>query len=349
MFRRSCKYVALQGRRSLCTQTKDPVGFIGLGIMGTGMVKNLLKDGIPVHVWNRSHEKCTALKEEFNNLVTVVDTPANVARGCRTVVSMLSTPDAMREVYGKAGDGLLAGLSPKNHVVECGTYEGKDMVWASDEVHRIGAKFLAAPVSGSKVPAELGQLVFIASGDEEVAAGATDVLKLMGKSTHFLGPDPAGAANMKLVVNSMMANMLACLSEGMHLTKHVGLSPTALLAIVSEGAIATPMFAMKGPNMSKEDASITSIHTSARNHELNVTVDHDAAKLAQLYAPHFPLKHAFKDLLFAVTMAREHNSTARMSFAACDLFKNAFDHQLGDFDFSAVHASIGLDRGGKRP
>ena len=313
-----------------------------------GMVKNLVRNDIPVHVWNRSPEKCGDLKSEFGDLVTVMDTPACVASECKIVVSMLSTPDAMREVYSKEGDGLLAGLSSNNHVVECGTYEGADMIWASEEVHRSGALFLASPVSGSKVPAETGQLVFIASGDEEVAVSAAPCLELMGKSTHFLGPDPASSAKMKLVVNSMMANMLACLSEGMHLSKHVGLPPSALLAILSEGAIATPMFAGKGPNMAREDQSMTSVRTAARNHEVQMSVEHDTGRLAELYAPHFPLKHAFKDLLFAVTMAREHNSTARISFAACDLFKNAFDQQLGDYDFSAVHASIGLDRGGKK-
>lgn len=350
MFRRSCHHLIIPSRRRFSTavaaNVKGPVGFIGLGIMGTGMVKRLLDDGIPVHVWNRNVEKSIALQDQYgHDLVTVAARPADVATICTTIVSMLSTPDAMREVYSKPNDGLLTGLSSKNHVVECGTYEGKDMVWASEKVHECGAKFLAAPVSGSKVPAETGQLVFIASGDKEVASNAAHYLGLMGKSTHYLGTDPAGSANMKLVVNSMMGSMLACLSEGMHLTQHVGLAPSALLSILAESAIATPMFQGKGPNMAREEGSLTSVEHQARNHELSLSVEHDKARLAELYAPNFPLKHAFKDLLFAVTMAREHNSTARMSFAACDLFKNASDQQLGDYDFSAVHASIGLGRG----
>ena len=249
------------------------------------MAKNLLKNGIPLLVWNRSTDKSETLQKEFPSLVTVAPTPADVSAKCNSVISMLSTPEAMREVYSRpsADGGLLAGIHGSSQIIECGTYEPVDVEWAAAQVHSRSGAFLAAPVSGSKVPAETGQLVFIASGDQAVAQDGASYLQMMGKSTHYLGSKPGDAAKMKLIVNSIMGNMLACLSEGIHLSDKVDISSATLLKVLSEGAIATPMFAAKGPNMIK-DRSETSVEIQ--------------------YSPHFPLKHAYKDIRFAIGWSR---------------------------------------------
>ena len=131
--------------------------------MGEGMAKNLLKNNVPLVVWNRSVKKCTMIKNEYPDLVTIASTPGDVVSMCNTTFAMLSTPAAMREVYGydsdegKAVGSLLDGVSPGKNIVDCGTFTPEDMMWASEAVHARGGFFLEAPVSGSKMPALAGQ------------------------------------------------------------------------------------------------------------------------------------------------------------------------------------------------
>lgn len=296
----------------------DKVGFIGLGIMGSGMVRNLLNNKVPVVVWNRSAEKCIELKEEFGQLVSIAKTPCEVVSNCSTTISMLSTPEAMRSVY--SGDnGVFAGVNKDASIVECGTFEPEDMVFASNEVNARGGKFLEAPVSGSKIPAAMGQLIFIAAGDESVVSGSRKYLNMMGKSVHYLGPKIGDGTKMKLVINSLMGNMLACLSESMHLADKSALNSRTLLDIIDESAIATPMFALKGVNMLK---------------------DRNENSIEDKYAPHFPLKHAHKDIRFAIGLS-DNDDCTKMSQAAVKIFDKAeHTHKMGELDFSVVHESI---------
>merc|ERR1711988_1251003 len=97
----------------------------------------------------------------------------------------------------------------------------------------------------------------------------------MGKAHFFFGTSVGAGTSMKLVVNKIMAEMMASLAEGMVLTEAVGLDGNKLVEVLSLGAMANPMFALKGPKMSSDD-----------------------------HAPHFPLKHATKDLRFALNLAK---------------------------------------------
>ena len=285
---------------------KAPVGFIGIGIMGNGMTRRLLGGGVPLVVWNRSPEKCDLLKKDFTDLVTVAPTARDVVSQCEITFVMLSTPEACKSVY-ETTDGLLAGVSGGKKIIDCATLTPEDMISFDSKVRDRGGRFVEAPVSGSKGPAEQGTLIFLTAGDKEVIAEAAPYFSLMGKATHICGDDMGAGTRMKLVVNSIMGNMLACFSEGLHLTQASGLNPQSFLEIVSQGAIATPMFALKGPKM------------IAGEHPVN-----------------FPLKHAWKDIRFAIQLAKQLGVEADMSETAARLYQQADEQGLGDADFAAI-------------
>lgn len=286
------------------------VGFIGLGIMGMGMSKRLLGGGHALNVWNRSKDKCDQLKSEYGEKVNVCDSPAAAIAASDVTFIMLSTPEAMKSVYEQP-DGILAGVSAGKRLVDCATVTPEDMIWAKGEVSKRGGSFVEAPVSGSKVPAETGALIFLAAGNQDVITSSAPYFALMGKATHNLGEEVGAGSRMKLIVNSIMGNMLACLAEGLHLNEASGLSGSTLLEVISQGAIATPMFALKGPKM-----------------------------LSGEHPPNFPLRHAWKDLRFASQLSKQLGVESTMTDTAADIYKRAAEMGLEDADFAAI-AEVG--------
>mmetsp|Transcript_91895 Transcript_91895/g.259575 ORF Transcript_91895/g.259575 Transcript_91895/m.259575 type:complete len:295 (-) Transcript_91895:104-988(-) len=282
------------------------VGFVGLGIMGEGMARRLLTvGGRNLVVWNRSSAKAEALKEEHAEKVKVVETPAAVVAECSLVYCMLSTPDAVRSVYEMEG-GVLAGVSTGKCIVDCATLAVEDMERLSKQVLERGGRFLEAPVSGSKGPAATGQLIFLAGGDEALFQEAGADLDAMGKAKFYFGPVGQGT-RMKLVVNMIMGSMMCAFGEGLSLAEATGLDPSKLLEVLDLGAMANPMFKLKGPKM-----------------------------LASDHAPNFPLQHAEKDVRLAVAMGSAAGLELPVASTADETMKRAMDSGLGEQDFSAV-------------
>ncbi|CAN0356093.1 unnamed protein product [Ectocarpus sp. 6 AP-2014] len=127
---------------------REKVGFIGLGIMGTGMASNLIKGGRDVIVWNRTASKAADFSKRTG--CETAATPKEVVEQCFITYSMLSTPEAASEVFFDPHDGVLAGLSKGKCLVDCATLQVEDMQDMYSETIGRGAKFLEAPVSGSK-------------------------------------------------------------------------------------------------------------------------------------------------------------------------------------------------------
>jgi 3-hydroxyisobutyrate dehydrogenase-like beta-hydroxyacid dehydrogenase len=299
------------------------IGFVGLGIMGEGMAARLLSEGIagstpdkPLIVWNRTPSKCTALQERFpDKTILVKSTAREVVQSCAITYSMLSTPQAARAVFEAADDGVLAGVSTGKSIVDCATLAEADMQRMSAAVCLAGGSFLEAPVSGSKVPAAAGALIFLCAGSQELFAKVRDNgLNVMGKASHYFGDEVGAGTRAKLVVNSLMGTMLAAFGEGLALSQAVGLDPAVMIEVISQGAVACPVFALKGPKM--------------------IAGDH---------APHFPLKHAAKDMTLAKEMAAQAGVEYSVMNQAESLLRAAredHDLQLADDDFSAVFEKI---------
>ncbi|CAI0419546.1 unnamed protein product [Linum tenue] len=220
------------------------VGFLGLGIMGSPMAQNLLKAGCDVTVWNRTKSKCDPL---ISLGAKYKPSPEEVAAECDVTFAMLADPDSAFEVA--CGEhGAANGIGPGKGYVDVSTVDGGTSKLINQRIKSTGASFLEAPVSGSKKPAEDGQLIFLTAGDKPLYDLASPFLDIMGKSRFYLGDVGNGAA-MKLVVNMMMGSMMATLAEGLLLSEKVGLDPNVLVEVLSQGAISAPMYSMKGPSM----------------------------------------------------------------------------------------------------
>ncbi|KAJ8460865.1 hypothetical protein OPV22_033791 [Ensete ventricosum] len=266
------------------------VGFLGLGIMGSPMALNLLKAGCDVTVWNRTKSKC-------NHLIDLgakyEPSPAEVASSCDIDVAC-------------GTNGAVKGMGSGKGYVDVSTVDGATSKLISKHIRDTGASFLEAPVSGSKKPAEDGQLIFLTAGDASLYEIASPLLDIMGKSRFYLGEVGNGAA-MKLVVNMIMGSMMASFSEGLLLSEKVGLDPNVLIEVISQGAISAPMFSVKGPSMVKAT-----------------------------YPTAFPLKHQQKDLRLALGLAESVTQSIPVAAAANELYKVAKSYGLSDQDFSAV-------------
>ena len=149
------------------SSTLSSVGFIGLGTMGQGMSRRLLEGNHNLCVYNRSIDKSKELQTQFGkDRVHVATSAAEVIQRSTTIILMLSTPQACDAVYRGPNGVLSAPSLAGKSLIDCATLEPQDMQALSAEVVKRGGRFLEAPVSGSKGPAQAGQLIFLASGNK---------------------------------------------------------------------------------------------------------------------------------------------------------------------------------------
>lgn len=281
-------------------------GFLGLGIMGRAMATNLLKAGCEVVVWNRDPAKCEPLLALGARRG---ETPQAVASRCDLTFAILADPAACREVfYGK--QGVQAGIGGRRGYIDMSTVDPGTSGEIAAAVAELGGRFLEAPVSGSKKPAEDGALVFLAAGDQSLFDDAAPAFEVMGKKSFYLG-EVGNGARMKLVINQIMAGMLAALGEGLALGQQAELAGEEIMAVLAEGAMANPMFKLKGPAM-----------------------------LAGEFAANFPLKHMQKDLRLAQALGEEVNQPLPAAAAVNAIFKRACAAGHGDEDMAAIYRVV---------
>jgi len=279
-------------------------GFIGIGIMGEGMAGCLLKAGKKLVVWNRDTSKSTKLAKAYPGLVSVAAAPADVIDQCAVTYSMLSTLEASEAVF----PSILASMKAGKSLVDCATLTPERMQTMASAVEIAQGRFLEAPVSGSKAPAAQGALIFLCGGDESLYQECKPDLSIMGKADFYYGSTGAGS-KMKLVVNMVMGNMMCALGEGLALCQASELpadNEGGLLKVLDLGIMANGLFKLKGPKMLKGD-----------------------------HAPNFPLKHAQKDMRFALQLG-DQVSTPLPLAAAANAAYIAQRSKHGDEDFSAV-------------
>jgi len=284
---------------------KPTIGFLGMGIMGVPMSQNLIKAGYSVTVWNRSPDKCTPVVKAG---ATQAATAAEVVKRCDITFAMLSDP-AAAEAVAFGPQGVVEAMSEGKGYVDVSTVDPACAAKIAEAVRAKGGTYLEAPVSGSKKPAEDGALIFLCAGDKTLYTQSVHALEVMGKKHLFLGEVGAGA-KMKLVVNMVMGSMLAAYSEGIALADAADLQIDDVMDVVNNGAIACPLFSLKGPQM----------------------------KVGS-YPPAFPLKHAQKDMKLALLLADDLGVALPTSAAANEQYKAAKGRGKGDEDFGAVHSN----------
>jgi 3-hydroxyisobutyrate dehydrogenase len=246
------------------------VGFIGLGLMGGGMARNIAKAGFPLTVYNRTRSKAEELAAEIG--ATVADTPKAAAESADILVSIVSdVPDVEMVYTGIAG--VVEAARPGLICIDMGTVGADCAKRMHAHVTERGAEFLDAPVSGGIWGAKEGTLSIMVGGAKEPFARALPVFEAMGKKIVHCGPVGSGQTT-KLVNQIVVALNLEAVGEGLKFAQKAGSDVPSVLDAVGAGAAGSWAWSNLGPRMAKED-----------------------------YAPGFKIAHQIKDLRLALEAA----------------------------------------------
>ncbi len=217
------------------------VAVLGTGTMGAPMARNLAAAGFDVRAWNRTRERAEPLSAEG---IAVFDQPAEAAAGADLLLTMLPTGDVVRGAAAAALDALADGAA----WIQCSTVgaEAADALGELAAGH--GVAYVDAPVSGTKAPAEAGELVVLASGPDDVRERVQPALDAIGARTLWLGPAGAGS-RLKLVVNTWLLALVEGLAEAIALAEGLGVEPGRLLEVIEGGPLDAPYAQLKGQAM----------------------------------------------------------------------------------------------------
>jgi 3-hydroxyisobutyrate dehydrogenase len=228
--------------------SKQRVGFAGLGLMGGRMARNLLDKGFPLTVWNRTAERSRPWAEAGAD---VAKSPRALAEACEVVVACVSDPAAVERLLF-AKDGIVAAARPGFRYVECSTIS-PDLARRTAEALRASrADALEAPMTGSKIGAEKGTLLFMTGGRRETHDELLPILMAMGSKAIYCG-ETGQAATMKLIGNTVISFMLEGLCEGLVVGRKAGLSFETMIEVIMASGFASPYYAFKGDAMAKRD------------------------------------------------------------------------------------------------
>jgi 3-hydroxyisobutyrate dehydrogenase len=277
------------------------IAVMGLGNMRAGMARNLLKRGFPVIVYNRSPQRAEAFAQKG---ARVALSPRQAAEQADVIISMLADDVASRSAW--IGDeGTLRAAKKGAVLIESSTLSPAWVaeLCAAANGHECG--FLDAPVTGSKVQAENGELLFLVGGEISTLDKVRDALAAMSRGVVHLGPTGSGA-RMKLINNFLCGVQTAALAEAMAFVENSGLDRVKAIEILLNGAPGSPMVKTIAPRMAAQD-----------------------------YKPFFAVRLMSKDMAYAVDEAQKHGVTLTTGQAALERFRNAVA-DWGDQDLSAV-------------
>ncbi|WP_225960241.1 NAD(P)-dependent oxidoreductase [Nonomuraea africana] len=273
------------------------MGFIGLGVMGQPMALNLARAGTALVVWNRTTARCEPLRAAG---AKVAASPAEVFKRARVVVLMLANGAAIDSALGRGTPEF--GTNVAGHtIVHMGTTSPDYSRGLESDVHAAGGGYVEAPVSGSRKPAEAGQLVAMLAGGRAAVEVVRPRLLPMCHETFTCGPVP-NALLMKLSVNLFLITMVTGLTEAFHFADRHGLDRRQFLAVLDAGPMASGVSRMKAPKLLARDFAV---QAAVRDVLMNNQLIADAARESRLASPLLDVCHA----LFRETVALGHGGS----------------------------------------
>ncbi len=288
------------------------IGFIGTGLMGSGMAATLAREGYGVTAYNRTRSRAEALAPHG---IAVASTPAAAASAADVVVSMLPHAGTLSELLE---DGLAAALRPGTYLIDCSTASPAESQALATRLGAAGVMMLDAPVFGSKDSAEVGELTFVVGGAPDAFEACRPLFDAMGRRTFYVGANGYGCY-AKLGFNLVIAGTQQAFAEALALTGAAGVDPRLMTEIILAGRARSGIIEMKAPPI-----------------------------LAGDFTPFFALKHMHKDLDLMVRTARELDVSLPVTSAIASVYDAAMTRGLGEFDFSAIVQMFdGLDRPAK--
>lgn len=226
----------------------ERVGFVGLGIMGQGMARNLLKAGFIVSVWNRTASKMDALVAEG---AQAQSTPAEVAANSDIVITCVSdTPDVEAVILGD--QGVIHGAKPGALVIDCSTISPQATRAIAEQLAAKEIHMLDAPVSGGSEGAAKGTLTIMVGGDAADFERAGPVLRAMGKTITHIGEIGSGQV-VKLVNQVLVVGNCLAMCEALLLAQAGGVDLQKTIDAISQGAAGSWMFSNRAPQIIRRD------------------------------------------------------------------------------------------------
>ena len=278
------------------------ISFIGTGIMGTAMASNLLKAGFALTIWNRSKDKLGSLLEQG---ATEANELHGAIKAADVIITMLSNPEAVSAI-AEGPEGIFQNAKPNTMWINTSTVNPSFVHTMAEKSHHAGVRYLDAPVSGSKLPAEKGELVFLLGGENKDAEEARPILSAMGKTIHYLGKHGMGTS-MKMVLNLLLGQAMLSFAEGINLGLACGLSKEVLFQTIIGGPLVAPFLQAKRTKLEQGN-----------------------------YEPEFPLELLHKDLHLALQTAYEQELALPLTAAAKEIFGMAKSKEFGRLDVSSI-------------
>src|SRR2546429_3748429 len=280
------------------------IAFLGLGQMGAPMATRRLRAGHELTVWNRTPDRAKPLAAAG---ATVARSPAKAGAGAALAITMLATPEALKDVVLGAEHGLVRALGPGQMYIDMSTVGPHTVRSIAAQVPQ-GVAVVDAPVRGSVSQAAEGRLeIFVGASDEDFER-VRPILEALGSVVH-VGGLGAGAA-MKLVANLALGASIAAAGEALALGEALGLGRAPLLNMLEGSQL--------GPVVRAKRTNIESGH----------------------YPPNFKLRHAAKDLRLVIEAASAVDRELKVAAAARAWLDAAVERGAADLDYSAVVATI---------
>jgi len=282
------------------------IGFIGLGIMGSAMASNLLKSDHQLYIYNRTKDKADTLIEKG---AIWKDTPAELAKDIDVLFTMLEDPNAV-ENLAIGTDGFVNEMKEGSIWIDSSTVNPSFTKKMAGIALKNNIRFLDAPVSGSKVPAEKGELLFLVGGKASDMEEINPLFDLMGQKAVHMGDHGKGSA-MKIMINQLLGQSMLAFSESVSLGMAMGLDKKMAMDVLLNTPVTAPILNVFRYRLDEEN-----------------------------YEPNFPLKHLQKDLHLFTETAFELNQAVPLTNAAKEVYAQAKQKGQGDLDFSSIFKFI---------
>ncbi len=272
------------------------IGFIGIGVMGQSMVRNLMKKGYEVSVYTRTKARAEAVLEEG---AIWCDSVKACVKGKEAVITMVGYPKDVEEVYF-GEEGILNEAEEGTYLIDMTTTSPKLSIQIAKEATQRGLHALDAPVSGGDVGAQKGTLAIMVGGEQANFERCRPIFEAMG--SHIVYEGKAGSGQHTKMANQIaLSGVMASLCEAITYAKAVGLDPETMLSTISQGAAGSWQMSNMGPRILKGDME-----------------------------PGFYMKHYIKDMKIAVEEAQEAGATLGLLNQILDMYQKLEKEGQGD-------------------
>jgi 2-hydroxy-3-oxopropionate reductase len=275
------------------------IGFIGIGLMGFPMAKNLLKAGYNLKVFNRSQKKAEPLKEFGAEITTSID---DVVKDSDVLITMLTDDTAINDVMNSPN--FLENLKQGATVIDMSSIKPTTATKYGNNLKSKNIKYLDAPVSGGTIGAEEASLAIMVGGEHDVFNEALDILKAMGNPT-LVGP--VGSGQVSKLANQIIVGLtIGAVAEAITLCEKAGANPNKMIKALSGGWADSKILQTHGKRMIDKDFTPkgrTSVHLKDMNNIL---------ECANSYNTHLPISNLVKEM-YKTLVENGHGETDHSS------------------------------------